>query len=83
MIAAGFVVYGVLLGRLRSKSGGHGTANLVIEEVFVNVQCQSKQREQTPSQRDNGMAKNGGNGSDQRLEARRFKTDTNSPPLCL
>jgi len=60
MIAAGFVVYAMSLRRSRSKSGGRGTANLVVEEVFVDVQCQSKQREQTSSQRDNGMAKNGG-----------------------
>lgn len=31
-------------------------ANLVVEEVFVDVQCKGKQREQTSSQGDHGMA---------------------------
>jgi hypothetical protein len=46
------------------------TANLVIEEVFVDVQCQSKQREQTPSQGNSGMAKYGRSKSDERLNSK-------------
>jgi hypothetical protein len=31
-------------------------ANLVVKEVFVNIQCKSEQRKQTSSQGDHGMA---------------------------
>jgi len=42
------------------------TANLVVEEVFVDVQCQSKQREQTSSKGNHSMALAGANQTNER-----------------
>ena len=49
------------------------TTDLVVEEVFVDVQCQSKQREQTSSQGNSGMTKYGRSKSDQQLKSKRVE----------
>jgi len=80
MTAAGFVVCNIT-----QEVGVEEMiiANLVVEKIFFDVQCQGKQWEQTSSQVNCGMTKCGEGISGQREKIRRDKTNTNNPSLHL